>query len=314
VQAAERDLPPLLARGEAPTANPEQVREAVFDYCGKYAGTPHALRAAQLLRKLPPWTNSIGMKLAAIPPGKFLMGSPENEPGQEAHERPQHEVTITRPFYLGIYEVTVGQFKAFVTAKGYRTEAETGGGAFRRFSDGSWKHDPQANWRNPGFEQTDDHPVVCVSWNDAQAFCAWLSAKEGRRYRLPTEAQWEYACRAGSRSAFAYGDDDKDLGQYGWYPANSDKKAHRVGEKQPNAWGLYDMHGNVWEWTADWYAADYYKQSPKEDPPGPSAGASRVFRGGSFHDDPRCARSAFRLAHAPSVRHGSVGFRVLWVR
>ena len=184
------------------------------------------------------------MKLAPIPPGKFLMGSPDNETGRNASEGPQHEVVLTGPFYMGVHDVTVGQFKAFVKETGYQTEK--GGGAYR-FADGSWQLDPLANWQNPGFEQSDDHPVVCVSWNDANAFCNWLSKKEKRMYQLPTEAQWEYACRAGTTTAYSFGDDPKDLGDYAWYQDNSGNHTHPVGGKKPNPWGLYDMHGNVWQ-------------------------------------------------------------------
>jgi formylglycine-generating enzyme required for sulfatase activity len=309
VQAADRDWTGFLARVEAPGTKPEQVREAVFDYCRKYAGTPQAFRAGRLLLKAPPLVNSIGMKLAPIPPGKFLMGSPDNEQGRDPHEGPQHEVVLTRPFYMGVHTVTVGQFKAFVKAKGYRTEAENGGRANRLFADG-WREDPQANWKNPGFEQTDDHPVACVSWNDAKTFCDWLSDKEGKQYALPTEAQWEYCCRAGSRTKFYFGDDERALAQYAWYKANSEMKAHPVGQKVANPWGLYDMHGNVWQWTADWYAADYYQKSPKEDPPGPSAGEFRVQRGGAWYYDVYC-RSAHRFGrNTPSNRSTDFGFRV----
>jgi formylglycine-generating enzyme required for sulfatase activity/serine/threonine protein kinase len=314
VQAADRDWQPLLARTEAPGVKPEQVREEVFDYCQKYAGTFQAFRAGLLLRKLP-LVNSIGMKLAPIPPGKFLMGSPDDEAGREAHEGPQHEVVITRPFYIGVYNVTVGQFKAFVKEKGYQTEAETSGGAYRLFPDGDWKNDPEANWQNPGFEQTDDHPVVCVSWYDAKAFCDWLSDKEGKQYALPTEARWEHSCRAGSRTKFSFGDDDQELVQYAWYNANAQMKTHPVGQKKPNAWGLYDMHGNVWQWTADWYGGDYYQKSPKEDPPGPSAGGSRVLRGGDWYGVAGDCRAARRRGlHAPSGRNTHIGFRVVLLR
>jgi formylglycine-generating enzyme required for sulfatase activity len=258
--------------------------------------------------------NSISMKLALVPPGKFLMGSPDDEPDREADEGPQHEVVLTRPFHLGIHDVTVGQFKAFVKATDYRTEAETGGGAFRPFPDHSWKLDPQASWRNPGFEQTDDHPVVCVSWNDARAFCDWLSRNEGKHYALPTEAQWEYACRAGTRTRFYHGGDDQELGQYAWYVANTgeNRHPHPVGRKKPNAWGLYDMHGNVWQWTADRYAADYYQTSPGTDPTGPGTGSKRVQRGGAWS---RSCRAALRHGlYGPSSRTAGVGFRVALVR
>jgi hypothetical protein len=180
-----------------------------------------------------------------------------------------------------------------------------------------WKRDPKANWRNPGYEPSDDQPVVCVSWNDAKAFCDWLSQREGRQYALPTEAQWEYACRAGSGTRFFFGDDERELAKYAWYHHDdSELKPHAVGKKKPNAWGLFDMHGNVWQWTADWYGGDFYQSSPKNDPPGPSAGSTRVQRGGSWasgwsHPVNYC-RDAFRDCRwAPSVCYSDIGFRVV---
>ncbi len=310
IQTAERDLEPLLARVEAPGATPEQVRDAVFDYCLKYAGTPQAFRAGQLLLKAP-LVNSIGMKLAPIPPGQFLMGSPDNETGRNANEGPQHEVILTGPFYMGVHDVTVGQFKAFVKETGYQTEPEKGGGAYR-FADGSWQLDPLANWQNPGFEQSDDHPVVCVSWNEANAFCNWLSKKEKRMYQLPTEAQWEYACRAGTTTAYSFGDDPKDLGDYAWYQDNSGNHTHPVGGKKPNPWGLYDMHGNVWQWCADGereYPKAPHKESIK-DPKGPDNGG-RVVRGGSWVFEPGYCRSAYRHVDYPGIRNVNFGFRVV---
>ncbi len=309
-QAADPDWKPFLARVEAPGVTPEQVRDAVFDYCLKYAGTPQAFRAGQRLLKAP-LVNSMGMKLAPIPPGKFLMGSPDNETGRNAIEGPQHEVVLTGPFYMGVHHVTVGQFKAFVKETGYQTEAEKGGGTFC-FVNGSWRIDPQANWQNPGFEQSDDHPVVCVTWNDANAFCNWLSKKEKRTYQLPTEAQSEYACRAGTTTAYSFGDDPKDLGDYAWCQDNSGNHTHPVGGKKPNPWGLYDMHGNVWQWCADG-EREYPKAPLKEsikDPKGPD-NRGRVLRGGSWYNDRWYCRSAARYDLVPSVRNVSYGFRVV---
>jgi formylglycine-generating enzyme required for sulfatase activity len=260
-------------------------------------------------------TNSIGMKLVLIPPGEFVMGSPDNEPGREkdGREGPQHEVTLTRPFYLGVYPVTVGQFKAFVKATAYQTDAERGGGAHRRLPDGKWTNDPNASWLNPGFDQTDDDPVVCVSWNDAQEFCKWLSAKDCRKYVLPSEAQWEYSCRAGSSAKYFSGTSDAQAGDYFWHSGNSGRKAHPVGQKKPNAWGLYDMGGNVRNWCQDIYNKDYYKVSPKEDPAGPSDGGTRVLRDGRWSNSLSDCRSACRGSSVPSGRYDSYGFRVVLV-
>jgi formylglycine-generating enzyme required for sulfatase activity/serine/threonine protein kinase len=315
-QAADRDWKPILARADAPRARPDPVREEALDYCQKYAGTPYVSRATPLLLKLPPLVNSVGMMLAPIPPGKFLMGSPDDDPGRRDHEGPQHEVVLTRPFYIGVHDVTVGQFRAFVKESGYQTEAEASGEGAVVFTDSyEAKLDPKANWAAPGFEQTDDHPAVCVSWNDARAFCDWLSKKEGKTYALPTEAQWEYACRAGSKTKFYFGDDEQELGQYAWYDANAERKTHPVGQLRANAWGLFDMHGNVWQWTADWFAADYYQKSPREDPPGPATGSTRALRGGGWNIAPFACRSAYRVHdHGPSVRTTHIGFRVVLLR
>jgi formylglycine-generating enzyme required for sulfatase activity len=261
------------------------------------------------------YPNSIGIKMRLIPPGKFLMGSPDDEEGREGWEGPQHAVVLTEPFYIGVHDVTVGQFKAFVKAKGYQTEAEKSGGALHGSPKGGFRKDLQANWQNPGFEQTDENPVVAVSWHDAQAFCEWLSDKEGKQYTLPTEARWEYSCRAGAVTRFYSGDADHEVAEYAWYSANSEGKTHPVGQKKSNAWGLYDITGNVWQWTGDWYNASYYRLGPKEDPPGPSTGRSRVLRGCSIHDDVYHSRAACRhwWASTPSARFTHVGFRVVQV-
>jgi formylglycine-generating enzyme required for sulfatase activity len=163
---------------------------------------------------------------------------------------------------------------------------------------------------NPsGFKGSDDLPVEQVSWDDAVAFCKALSTKEGRTYRLPSEAEWEYACRAGSDSRYCFGYDTTQLGLYAWYDSNSDSKTHPVGQKRPNAFGLFDMHGNVWEWCADWYSAYYYEASPAVDPVGPSGAWARVRRGGCWGSDPRFCRSANRYRAAPEDRLGVLGFR-----
>jgi formylglycine-generating enzyme required for sulfatase activity len=251
--------------------------------------------------------NSIGMKLKLIPAGEFLMGSPESDRDAYENEKPQHRVWITQPFYLGIHPVTRGQFQRFVEATRYQTDAEKDG-------QGKWGQDPKFTWRSPGFDQTDDHPVVNVSWNDATAFSAWLSRQEGQEYRLPTEAEWEYACRAGTTTRLSFGDDEDALGQYAWYAANSKDQTHPVGEKKPNAFGLYDMHGNVWEWCWDGYDAAYYQKSPAVDPRGPDPASDRVFRGGSQNNEPRYARSAYRYGFEPDTRHDYLGFRLALVQ
>ena len=300
-------------------------------------------------------TNSIGMKLTLIPAGEFMMGSGESALqtatffknnygmdllGQEdfMNEHPQHRVRITKPFYMGTYHITRDQFRRFVSESGYKTDAENG---FEPGAKGWYpaKHKMMLNkdysWRNAGFEQTDEHPVVNVSWNDAVAFCEWLSRKEGKAYRLPTEAEWEYACRAGTTTRYYSGDDPETLAKVanvadatfragfpGFNPVlfttikASDGYVYTsaVGQLKPNAFGLYDMHGNAGQWCADRYDLRYYGNSPTDDPKGPEVGSARVFRGGSWFKGPLLARSAARhFTEWPSDRDNTIGFRVVRV-
>jgi formylglycine-generating enzyme required for sulfatase activity len=241
------------------------------------------------------------------------MGSPEQERHLADWGLPQHRVRITRPFYIGTTEVTRGQFRQFVEAADYRTEAERNG------SNGTW--------RNPGFEQTDEHPAVHVSWNDAVAFCRWLSHKEGETYRLPTEAEWEYACRAGTTTRYSSGEALDGLAAVGNIADETFRRGQRssgqgaitasdgfvhtapVGRYSPNAWGLFDMHGNVCEWCSDKFEKDYYHRSPVDDPPGPAGAEHRVIRGGSFLDHPDKVRSAYRIGSHPEDGARFMGFR-----
>jgi formylglycine-generating enzyme required for sulfatase activity len=246
------------------------------------------------LRDGQPFVNRAGLKMIPIPPGAFAMGSP---PGEKGHgeDEDRRQVEVARPYHLADRPVTVGQFRRFVDETKYQTEAEKADGA--------------RTWKNPGWTQTDGHPVVRVSWNDAVAYCEWLSRKEGATYRLPTEAEWEYACRAGAATAYFFGDDEGKLGDYAWYIGNSGSEAHRVGTKRPNRWDLYDMHGDVWQWCADWYGRKY-DSSDTKDPQGPAQGALRVLRGGSWSRAARECRSAYRLSGGPTFRDDDVGFRV----
>ena len=226
-------------------------------------------------------TNSSCAKLRLIPPGQFLMGSPLDEPGRETNEGPQHEVKSSPAFsIMSVHDVTVGQFKAFVKATGYQTDAQASGqGAFVPFPNGEWNLDPKADWQNPSFEQDDDHPVVCITHNDARAFCEWLTAKEGNTYALPTEAQWEYACRAGSQTRYFFGDDDQQLVLYAWYSENSQWKTHPVGQKKPNAWGSYDMHGQRLGVDGRLVRqVSGYNEQPQTRPLGGDVGTSRTRR------------------------------------
>jgi formylglycine-generating enzyme required for sulfatase activity len=252
-----------------------------------------------------------GIDLVSIPAGEFLMGSPKDDKDAYEEEKPQHKVRITRPFYLGKTKVTVGQFRRFVEAAGHTTEAEKAGDKW------TWK---KPGWGDRGFDQTDEHPVVWVSWNDAQAYCDWLDGLLGGEgtVRLPYEAQWEYSCRAkttaGPTTKFSFGDSDADLGNYAWYRNNTDDKGTQpCGQKKPNAFGLCDMHGLAWEWCAD--GKRKYEDKDETDPVGPTgAGAPRVRRGGAWSTVPRLCRAAGRLDDAPSLRLGTFGFRVLAVR
>lgn len=225
-------------------------------------------------------TNSIGMQLKLILAGEFMMGSVNWEESAASSEKPQHQVRITKRFYLGIYPVTQRQY-----------------GEVMGVNPSSFAGNPTC-------------PVESVSWREAVAFCRRLSEREGRPYRLPKEAEWEYACRADTQTTFSFGDDGRDLGEYAWFYGNSGSKTHPVGEKRPNAWGLHDMHGNVWEWCADWYSGDYYAESPRVDPRGPSRTWQRVIRGGGWAGDAESCRAACRDADEPAFRDHSLGFRV----
>lgn len=298
--------------------------------------------------------NSLGMTFVKLAAGEFWMGSDESPEALAraypqlaaerlrdlADEQPVHRVRITRPFWMGQHEVTRGQFRAFLAASGYVPESiadGTGGYGWRADYDPATTprgdafegRDPRYGWQNPGFAQDDNHPVVNVTWNDAQALAAWLSQAEGRRYRLPTEAEWEYACRAGTRTRYSAGDDPDTLPRVAnvfdassaqhwpqWQPMAlpvDDGFAFTapVGRFAPNAWGLYDMHGNAWEWVADWYGDNYYAHSPTDDPQGPVTGTARVRRGGSWHTWPFYARSSYRNWNTPESRYTLLGIRLV---
>ncbi len=246
-------------------------------------------------------------------------------------EKPVHKVTISKPFYLGRREITVAQFRRFVEETGYTTDAEKGTGfqgAFGWNRDAmEFKMNEKYSWRNTGFPQSDTHPVVNVSWNDAMEFCKWLSRKEGKTCRLPTEAEWEYACRAGTTTSYGHGNDPEGSAKVGnvadaafeaQFPElkgvikTNDGYAYTspVGSFLPNPFGLCDMHGNVWEWCADWYDVEYYAKSPTNDPGGPATGEERVYRGGGWFNCARGCRSAGRSGSVPENRNLTLGFRV----
>jgi len=264
----------------------------------------------------------VTMEVVLIPAGEYMMGLSvsvaearrlygREPPLYYYHwERPRHRVRITKSLYVGKYEVTRGQFAAFVKATGYRTDAEREGAARVRRPDRRRGDTKGASWRNLVFlTQTDEHPVVCVSWNDAKAFCDWLAGSIDMRVRLPTEAEWEYVCRAGTTTRYSFGNDKGLLHEHAWHRKNSAMATHAVGTRKPNPWGLYDVYGNVSEWCQDW-RGEYCKDSPIDDPPGPTAGDPRIIRGGSWRGELIYCRSASRAAVAPSSRTCAIGFRV----
>jgi formylglycine-generating enzyme required for sulfatase activity/outer membrane protein assembly factor BamB len=250
-------------------------------------------------------TNSIGMKLKLIPAGEFLMGSPDADPGARDDEKPRHRVCITRPFYLGVYEVTQEEYtRVMGTNPSFFSATGPGKSKVARLN-------------------TARFPAEQVRWPDAVEFCRRLSElpeekRHGRTYRLPTEAEWEYACRAGTTTAFHCGDSlsSSQANFNGLFPYGGARKGSflartsAVGSYPANAWGLHDMHGNVWEWCADYYDRDYYKHSPRDDPAGPATGSVRVIRGGEWYGDARDCRSAFRYADLPTGVFYVLGFRV----
>ena len=220
-----------------------------------------------------------GITFVWIPPGEFQMGS--NKITDE--EKPIHTVKISRGLWLGKYPVTNADYQRFLQSNKDLKKPEY--------------------WDNRRFNQP-EQPVVGVSWDEAAAFCKWVGG------RLPTEAEWEYACRAGTSTEYSFGDDESKLGEYGWFEANSNGQTQPVGAKNPNPWGLCDMHGNVWEWCADRYDKGYYANSPRVDPRGPNEGSDRVRRGGSWFSSAGDCRSAYRIRLPPSYRFNNLGFRV----
>jgi len=261
-------LPPPAPSKPVVPAEQTPVATAEVKPAAKLAAAP--VEAASSLVLPAELTNSIGMKFRLIQPGTFMMGSPA------------HQVTLTKQYSMGIYPVTQSEYKRIMGS-------------------------------NPSRLQEHRHPVEQVSWEDATEFIQKLNGLSeeraaGRVYRLPTESEWEYACRAGSSTAYCFGEDEARLGEYAWYGKNSGRKTHPVGQKAPNAWELYDMHGNVWEWCSDWYGD--YPSGAVTDPTGPSTGSYRVGRGGSWCDGAALCRSANRRRSVPSSRDYFLGFRL----
>lgn len=237
--------------------------------------------------------------MVVIPAGSFDMGSSSSD---EIDEKPEHRVTIDQPFAMGKIEITRGQFAAFVNATGHDA-----GEKCWKLADGKWEEFSGNNWRNPGYPQDDSHPVVCINWIDAQTYVKWLSLQTGKSYQLPSEAQWEYACRAGEQSEYC-GSDNVD--SVAWYDQNSGKTTHPAATKQANAFGLYDMSGNVGEWMEDSYHKRY-NGAPNDGSAWTGDSSKRVLRGGSWLYYQIGAHSAFRSVSAPEYRYFDSGFRVV---
>lgn len=297
---------PYTAEGVENPSGPLNGKEKVFRG-GSWYDFPPALRSANRHRHAPDVAftsigfrlvleppsaeekianlpGGISMRFARLPAGDFSMGSPSWEAGRASDEGPAHRVTISEPLFMGIHEVTQAQWLAVMG-------------------------------QNPSvFSDDQNQPVEMVSWEDAQEFLRRLNAMHlGGEFRLPTEAEWEYAARAGSTTRFDFGDDPdyRLLAQHAWFYSRAEGQSQSVGLKIPNAWGLYDMHGNVWEWCSDWFAPFADDQSVK-DPQGPATGTHRVIRGGSWFNEPEALRSANRHRHAPDSRQTNLGLRLIW--
>ncbi len=266
----------------AKSQNTERTYE---NFLREYPQSRYANQATEALKRLLAAKHrtldlgkGVTMKLVRIPAGEFMMGSPASEQGRDNDEA-QHKVKLTKVFYMGITEVTQQQYEAVMGT-------------------------------NPSKFKGASNPVEQVSWDDAQVFCEKLTSLAGYTVRLPTEAEWEYACRAGSTIRFSFGDSYSLLGGYAWYSSNSGERSHAVATRKVNVWGLHDMHGNVWEWCSDWYA-ESYAFTDNVNPQGPDSGSSRVLRGGSWFNSAQNCRCANRLRITPDYRNNGNGFRVV---
>ncbi|MGB9618063.1 MAG: formylglycine-generating enzyme family protein, partial [Desulfomonilaceae bacterium] len=340
----------FLSQGDAAKAS-EIIGKAMRDCdkggdargeCMEWLSALHGIKAAlDAYPERKTYTNSIGMTFVRIPAGEFMMGSLKQEMDwlrltfkktwRAGHkqwfedELPLHPVRITRSFYMGVTEVTVGQFRQFVKETQYKTDAEKGdGGMIWSNKEERWVAQKDMKWNSVPWKIAEDQPVVFVSWNDAKAFCRWLSRKEKRVYRLPTEAEWEMACRGGAAWArYPWGnrlpgDSDCNFGDGNpKLPGNlatvddGYQYVSPVGSYKPNAYGLHDMAGNVMEWVEDYYDRNYFENSPLEDPKGPPKGVSHVNKGGNWFASPADGRCAFRGFSGPEMSFWNLGFRVV---
>jgi formylglycine-generating enzyme required for sulfatase activity len=294
----EKPQLPLFLRGltwvDFRTSDPDPMNQLIWGITGKKpqltnsAPSPSSLVIPSPVISIPQSPSSfteilpgnIKLEMIKIPAGSFLMGSADNDGSAYDDEKPQHRVNL-QEFYLGKYPVTQEQYQAIMG------------------------NNPSYCGNNP------KNPVEQVSWNDAQEFCQKLNQKTGKKYRLPSEAEWEYACRAGTQTRYYFGDDEKQLGEYAWFSENSGSKSHPVGQKKPNNWGLYDMSGNVWEWCEDAWHKNY-ENAPTDGTAwneNHSVTKDRVLRGGSWVNGPGNCRSAFRSLSVN--RHSDLGFRVV---
>ena len=330
-QAGQMEKKQAAAKAEAKRKGEAAKKAAAAAEAKRKAAQKQAeeeRRAAEEARAASQEASALAGEFVDIPAGTFQMGCSPGDGDCQDDERPVHAVSI-KPFRMGKYEVTVRQFRRFAEAVGYRTFAESWGSCWTAGANGQWADRAGGDWRNPGFPQTDRHPVVCVSWNDAEAYAQWLSRQGVGRFRLPSESEWEYATRAGGRARYSFGDSEGMLCQYGnvadrtvqqrfnnWTVALCDDGAlytAPVGGYRPNGFGLYDMHGNVGEWTEDCYH-DSYAGAPL-DGAAWTAGdcAQRSPRGGSWNNPPRYVRSSFRRNEVLNSNHRSLnlGFRLL---
>ena len=286
----------------------------------------HRQKAGPPRPKVEAVVNSLLGRMIYVAAGSFEIGSLPAEIGHDADESPRHKITLTRGFYLGATEVTVGQFRRFADAARYVTQAEKEGWSWAADPKKGWVQTQGINWKNPGYPQTDDHPVSCVTMGDAIAFANWLSEKEEmdrcyregvervpgcNGYRLPTEAEWEFAARAGTTTRFPCGDDAACLREMAWFRDTSGGGTHPVGSKRPNAWGFHDMAGNLWEWVHYLGATFPPDGRPQVDPPGATDPRMQGYRGGSWWSVADFCRSASRDHDGgPGHRNHDLGFRL----